>query len=512
MKLSAAVFFDSERSLFMGNEKKKKEVVLNEKGLNSNAIGGASSIIIAVASTGPALVIAVLVGTVVMYVGPHAPGMFIFSAIPVFLVMLCFRELFMASPDCGTAFTWVAKSIGPKSGFMAGWCLLCCSMVIMPSSAYVIAQNGFALFGAEELAGNKLATVLLSVGFIALVTVICYLGAEVVAWVQKLLVFIELGTVIWMLIACVVTMAKGEALPSAEALGGHMFLPMGDGVTITSFAGGFLICVFAYWGWDLTFTLGEETAGDLDQPFKSSWKALVTCVVVYASASFIILGTVGPDFMIDNMDILLDKVGGLVMGTFGGKLLICCTFTSILAATQATILPATRQIFAMACHGAFPKIYTKTNKFHAPGTATILVGVVSGGLMIVLAIISENIMFDCQSATSMMVAFYYGLTCFACFWKFRGTLKDSARNLILRGIVPWISVIVMIVAFILSAVSAFPAENSETTMFGVGAIFVLSVGVILLGVVFMLIAMVVNKRFFTGETLNLTEEELLEKR
>lgn len=216
--------------------------------------------------------------------------------------------------------------------------------------------------------------------------------------------------------------------------------------------------------------------------------------------------------MIDNMDILLDKIGSLVMGTFGGKLLICCTFTSILAATQATILPATRQIFAMACHGAFPKIYTKTNKFHAPGTATVLVGVVSGGLMIVLAIISENIMFDCQSATSMMVAFYYGLTCFACFWKFRGTLKDSARNLILRGIVPWISVIVMIVAFILSAVSAFPAENSETTMFGVGAIFVLSVGVILLGVVFMLIAMVVNKRFFTGETLNLTEEELLAKR
>ena len=43
---------------------------------------------------------------------------------------------------------------------------------------------------------------------------------------------------------------------------------------------------------------------------------------------------------------------------------------------------------------------------------------------------------DAVIAIGLYIAFYYGLTGFACAWYYRRNLTSSARNLLMQGIIP----------------------------------------------------------------------------
>ena len=45
---------------------------------------------------------------------------------------------------------------------------------------------------------------------------------------------------------------------------------------------------------------------------------------------------------------------------------------------------------------------------------------------------------DAVIAIGLYIAFYYGLTAFACVWYYRRNLTSSARNLWMQGILPWL--------------------------------------------------------------------------
>ncbi len=66
------------------------------------------------------------------------------------------------------------------------------------------------------------------------------------------------------------------------------------------------------------------------------------------------------------------------------------------------------------------------------------------------------------------MAFYYGITAFACVWYFRRTLFTSARNLFFRGIFPLLGGAAMAVAFGISAKDMM-APDYGYTAFGPSA-------------------------------------------
>ena len=49
-------------------------------------------------------------------------------------------------------------------------------------------------------------------------------------------------------------------------------------------------------------------------------------------------------------------------------------------------------------------------------------------------LISENFLFDSLSALSLMIAFYYGLTGFACAVYWRKELTASVKNFVFIGV------------------------------------------------------------------------------
>ena len=57
-----------------------------------------------------------------------------------------------------------------------------------------------------------------------------------------------------------------------------------------------------------------------------------------------------------------------------------------------------------------------------------------------------NVISDAVTAIGLYIAFYYGLTGFACAWYYRKTLLSSQRNLWMRGILPALGGLIMYAA------------------------------------------------------------------
>ena len=112
-----------------------------------------------------------------------------------------------------------------------------------------------------------------------------------------------------------------------------------------------------------------------------------------------------------------------------------------------------------------------------------------------------------MASLGLAVAFYYGVTAFACVWYFRRTLGESTRNLFFRGIFPLLGGLAMAWAFFVSAKDMMAPDYGYTAFGSLGGVFVLGVDMLVLGVPLMLACFAFGtKRFFRGETLNAATE------
>ncbi len=165
-----------------------------EKGLKSGALGLISSTVIATASVAPAYSIAATLGFVVAAVGLRSPIIAILAFVPMLLTSIGYAEMNKADPDCGTTFTWATRAFGPKTGWFGGWAIVAADILVMASLAQVASQYCFLLFNANGIGTNPSSNWVLLGGiiWIILMTAICYVGIEVSANFQKVLLGIEL--------------------------------------------------------------------------------------------------------------------------------------------------------------------------------------------------------------------------------------------------------------------------------------------------------------------------------
>src|SRR5258708_15343769 len=165
-----------------------------EKGLKSGALGLLSTTVIATASVAPAYSMAATLVFTVGAVGLNAPAVPVLAFVPMLLTSIGYRELNKADPDCGTTFTWATRAFGPKSGWAGGWAIVAADILVMASLAQVASQYVFLLFGAKGIGDNPASNWVLLGGiiWIILMTAICYVGIEVSANFQKILLSVEL--------------------------------------------------------------------------------------------------------------------------------------------------------------------------------------------------------------------------------------------------------------------------------------------------------------------------------
>jgi amino acid transporter len=468
-----------------------------DKGLRAGALGLLSSVVIAVSSTAPAYSMAATLGLIVAIVGVHSPGTLIVSFLPMLCIAYAFRELNKADPDCGTTFTWTARAFGPRTGWMGGWGIIAADIIVMASLSQIAGRYVFLLVGANSAAANTVWVTVAGVVFIALLTLVCYRGIEVSARLQQVLLAIEVGALAIFAVVALVKAGTGHALPGAAHPTVGWLNPWTG--SFNNLSNSFLLAVFIYWGWDCALSVNEETKDSARTPGRAAVMATVLLVAIFAVISIAALAYAGPAFLAAHSTDVLGAMATSVLGSTPGKLLVLCVLTSTAASTQTTIMPTARAVLAMAAHGAIPRWFARMHpRYRTPTTATIVMGIVSAVFFVLLTLTSKNVLADSAASVGLLIAFYYGLTGFACVWFFRRDLLTSGRALLTKGILPLIGGLTLLAAFVLSIKSYWPAASSYSSFHGIGGIFLIGAGSLVVG----LILMFVTSRFLPGYFAN----------
>jgi len=487
-----------------------------DKGLKTGALGLMSSVVVGLASTAPAYSLAATLGFVVIAVGVQAPAIMILAFLPMLFIAISYQELNRVMPDCGTTFTWATKAFGPRLGWLGGWGIVAADVIVMANLAQIAGSYGFLLFGADDLATSKFWVTLVGVIWIIVMTWICYKGIEISARLQYLLFGVELVVlVIFSAVALIKTYA-GNPPPGSIHPELSWFNPL-DIPTFSGFTEGVLLAIFIYWGWDTAVAINEETSDKDRTPGRAAVISTVVLLATYAVVTVAAqayagvgetgLGLSNPD----NTDDVLSALGNAVLGSDLGKILILMTLTSAAASTQTTILPTARTTLSMAAYRAIPRVFARMHARNmTPTWSTVVMGIASVVFYVGLTLISENVLGDSITSVGLLIAFYYGLTGFACAWYFRRSIFDSARSFLVRGLLPLLGGLMLLVAFVKSAVDMFATDYGATSFGGVGGVFLMGIGALLLGVVLMEVYRVIAPEFFRGQVNRSPEETPVE--
>jgi amino acid transporter len=502
----------------------------SDKGLKTGALGLLSSIVVGIASTAPAYSLAASLGFVVasggaVLAGTKAPAIILLAFIPMYFIAIAYAELNKAEPDCGTTFTWAARAFGSWVGWLGGWGVIAADVIVMANLAQIAGSYSFTfasdlgLSSAAGLASNVFWSTVAGVIWIAVMTWICYRGIEVSAKVQYALLAIEVVVLVIFSITALVKVYTGHAESYSLHPSLSWFWPgglsLGDVI-----APALLTAVFIYWGWDTAVATNEEADDPATTPGRAAVISTVLLLLTYvlvsvAAVAFAGVGTKGVGLgNADNSGDVFAAIGPALFGDslFGkiGMLLLSASIlTSASASTQTTILPTARTALSMGAYKALPASFTRIHpRYLTPTVATVVMGVVSAVFYVLFTLISSNLLNALIGSVGLMIAFYYGLTGFACVWFYRRTLAATPRDLMMRGVLPFAGGLILFAAFAY-ALKSYAAPDWLTddaghnvTIFGYGAVAVVGVAAMLLGLLVMLIWRVMAPDYFTpGEPL-----------
>ncbi|MEX5720503.1 APC family permease [Geodermatophilus maliterrae] len=497
-----------------------RQADLRAKGLSTNSVGLLASVVLGVSSIAPVYALTATLGPTVTEVGLQMPAVFLAGFLPMLLVAYAYRELNRVAPDCGTSFTWTTKAFNPYVGWLCGWGALLATIIVLSNLAGVAVSFFYLLLGeitgseaVGALGDNTLVNVLTCVAFVALATWVTYRGVEATKRVQYVLVGFQMAV---LAVFAVLALVKAGSAPGAISFE----LSWLDPTAITSFSAftaGLSLSLFIYWGWDTCLTVNEETAGSSRTPGRAALLTMLVIIVTYVGVAIAVqmyagIGDEGTGLgNPDTGDNVFAALAGPVLGPGLAFLLFLAVVASSASSLQTTFLPTTRTMLAMGTYGALPKRLAEVHpRFLAPSTATLVAGVGTAVFYVGITLISENVLIDTIYALGLMICFYYGLTAYACVWYFRHELRRSARDLVFKGVLPLLGALMLTAVFLQTAVDTLdPAYGSGSSVFGVGSVFVIGIGLLLAGVVFMLAWRARHPAFFRGETLKVDTPSLV---
>ena len=480
--------------------------VIAAKGLRRGIIGLLGSTVLGVVQTAPAYSIAVTLGFLVAAVGLHSPAALLLGFVPIFCMTVAEREFLAREPDAGTVFVWVGKSLGPRLGWIASWALLAATFIALANLANITGQYFFLLIGADGAAGTQWATILVGCSWLAVSTYLGVRGLQISSRTQILLLALGLAVLVLFTGVAIVKLVAGTAGSQSIGFSLDWLNPaaISGGGALSS---GLLLAIFFYWGWDGPAAVVEESRGGTHTPrlaLALSAAALLGCYVIITIVmqAYAGVGTHGIGLgSADNSGDVLAVVGDSVLGGGLGHLMKLAVMLSAAAALTASVVPTARAMLSMGVYRALPEPFARVDsRTGSPVVSTIAVGVASAGVLVILAIISNNVLGDSIAALVLLIAFYYTLLGIACVWYFRGELRRSSADLIAKGILPAVGTVILGWALVRNLKDTYSKDYGLTSLFGIGGVFVIGVATVLIGVALMLVWNARSREFFRGET------------
>jgi amino acid transporter len=370
--------------------------------------------------------------------GGMVPLVYLIALVAMMLSANSYSQMAQAFPMSGSVYTYAGRGIARPVGFVAGWMILL-DYILIPALLYLAAA--IAMHGII----SAIPVWVWLVAFIVLNTVINYLGIQLTAKVNKVMLVLELAVLAIFLVVGFVALAQGKGSGfSFQAF----FNPSTFSLPLLFSAAS--IAVLSFLGFDAISTLAEENKGTSKSLGVSMIASLLLVGVLFVVQTWVASMLVtDPAALIKNGD-----PAGVAFyqasATAGGQFMFILTaastaiawgFANALVAQAAT----SRLLFAMARDRQLPKFLGKVNAKHSvPVNATFLVAGVSLVLGIYLTILPDGLV-----AISALVNFG-ALTAFlllnvAVIWYF--IVKQKSRRWFVHLVYPAVGFVIL--AFVL---------------------------------------------------------------
>ena len=284
---------------------------------------------------------------------------------------LSYSQMSRAFPMAGSVYTYAGRGISAPVGFLAGWMILL-DYVLVPALLYLIAA----------IAMNSLVpgvpVWLWLVGFVVLNTAVNYMGIEMTARVNKVMLAAELVVLAIFLVIGIVALTQGKGR-------GFDFSPLYDSGTFSwsLVFGAVSIAVLSFLGFDGISTLAEENKESAEAIGRAMVAALLLAGVLFIVQTWVAsLLVPDPAALVAKGDpggTAFYDAAAVAGGQWLSKLTALATaiawgFANSLVAQAAT----SRLLYAMARDRQLPAFLARVHKRKGvPVNATLLVAVVS---------------------------------------------------------------------------------------------------------------------------------------
>lgn len=479
------------------------------KGLAEGTVGTSSAAVLGIASVAPGYTLTASIGLIVAAIGLKMPAGFIGGFLPMFLTVFAYRELNADSPDAGASFTWSTRAFGPYVGWMCGWGMVIATIIVLSNLAAIAADFFYLLIAAlldkpwiATLTGKAPVDIATTLVFVAVAAWVASRGIQTSQRLQWVLVGFQLTTLLTFAVVAITAASRGHGVANLS-FRLDWFLPFG-GPAMSAFVVGVTGSIFGYWGWDTPLTLGEESKDPTKVPGGAALLCVVTVLLTYllvgsAMMMYAGVGTRGLGLgNEDNTDNEFRALAQPVLGHWGSLVLFLAILAASAASLQTTFLPAARCMLAMGGRRAFPKRFADVHpRLQVPVFGTVVAAVATGVLYTVVRSLSARSLLDTVSALGILICWYYGITAFACLWYFRGVLFKNLRNGLFKFLLPLLGGVMLLSVFVISVRDSIGADNgSGASIAGIGLVFYLSFGILLLGFALMLLMRVRQPEFF----------------
>ncbi len=488
---------------------------LKTKGLKKGSVSQSAAVTIGLAATAPAYSLTGALGHGASESGYQLPIVLMISVIPMFFVALSYKHLTTSAPDSGTVFTWGAKAIGPRFGWLGGWSLLLASILAGVAATQIIVNSMAILLNLAEISPWFQFTV--AILFILSTTYLTALGAEESSRTTLILTILQYGLLLSLAAILFFNVAQGNTVSTAAPLSLEWFNPFAIS-SFDAFLHGFLVALFIFWGFDASLAMSEETSGNSEQAGRSGIIAMVITVITYVVFATAALAYAGIDTQDnasltakENIDSIVTVLATNMIGSNGTLIAALIIAISAFSATMSTIMPSARAALAMATYQAIPRHFSSVNQTtQTPKFATWTIGLMTLVIYITLSLISESIVEDTIQSVSIAVCTYYTVAALACVLYFHRTAFNHWHTALSQVILPAIASLVLITVGTLQAWNMMdPGYGSSGSIAGIGAVFLIGVVALLFGIPLMMWWNFHEPSFFRGETLPLERAHMI---
>jgi amino acid transporter len=331
--------------------------------------------------------------------GPAAMLSFAIGAVIALLVALPTSELATAMPESGGGYYFVSRALGPLLGTMVGlgqW------LGLVFASAFYLMGFGHYLSDLVREVGIDVpvSVVGLALGMAVLLTGISVTGTENTGDLQNWIV----GSLLIILAGFlghgglnVMGVFGAQRVPEA-------FFPYGTMPIFTTAA-----LVFTSY---LGFVQIATVAGEIKNPARNLPRSMIGSVLLvgtlYVLTIFVGTSLLGSTQLAAMGETAVVAVGRSIAGTFGAAALLGGGLLATLSSANASILSASRSIYALSRDNLVPDRVERINKrYRTPHVALLLAG---GPIAVLILFGRVEVLAE---VASLLHLFMYGLICVA---------------------------------------------------------------------------------------------------